>query len=104
LDKTYKELIQESAAMLTDQVETRSSMNKLRFDKLIEWIDARIDGHITLNDLLRESGMSLHELTIQFHFNTGLAPLAYVSELKKLKRKSAFQFLSRSDNYLAHRN
>ena len=82
---SYKSLLSHLAPSHTGFQLDRPAANRQRFEMLVGWIDANLDSNIGLNDLLKQSGLSLHELTTQFMLQTKLSPLQFIKELRKYK-------------------
>jgi AraC family transcriptional regulator len=88
MPESYKNLLAHLAPLHTGFQLNRPAANRQKFEELVAWIDENLDRTITLNDLLQQSGLSMHELTTQFMLHTKLSPLQFIKELRKYKTES----------------
>lgn len=89
--ESYKNLIAHLAPSHMGFQIDRPAVNRQKFEELAEWIWANLDQTITLNDLIQQSGLSMHELTTQFILNSKLSPLQFIKELRKYKAAVEFE-------------
>jgi hypothetical protein len=82
---SYKNLLAHLAPSPTGFQLNRPGANRQRFEELAEWIWNNLDQPISLNDLLKQSGLSMYELTTQFMLNAKLSPLQFIKVLRKYK-------------------
>lgn len=66
----------------------RGRLGPLLFKRLSDYIDARIDGGISLTELARIAGMPVDTFARHFKAETGMAPYAYVIERRVRRAES----------------
>jgi transcriptional regulator GlxA family with amidase domain len=101
MPESYNDLFRELASLAQTNSTSRPENNRDKFQKLIFWIEQNGEKNITLNDLVKVSGLSLYEMTTLFMVKTKLSPLQFIKEFRQYKAHIAAVKENEVDNTYA---